>query len=148
MKDMRISFDLRMLLAGAVLLLAACAALPTSPLAATAPPASGQPLIVPFDDLLANATGYAGQQVCTEGIAVEGFEANALGASTRQQGNAVYLTEPAIWIAVAEKEMIGECTSPVAGSDIAFCPTRVCGLFEAAGGYGHMGQYQYQISQP
>ncbi len=148
MKDTRFPFDVRLLLAG-IVLLAACAAPPASPPATVSPPtASGQQQVVLFDDLIADATSYAGQQVCTEGIAVAGFEANALGASTRQQGNAVYLSEPTIWIAVAEKDIIGECTSPVTGSDIAFCPTRVCGLFEADGGYGHMGQYQYQLSQP
>ena len=140
---------LHVLLAGALLLLAACAAPPASPPATVSPPtASGQQQVVLFDDLIANATDYAGQQVCTEGVAVEGFEANALGASTRQQGNAVYLTEPTIWIVVADKQIIGECTSPAAGGDIRFCPTRVCGMFEAEGGYGHMGQYQYQLSQP
>ena len=142
------SLDLCLLLAG-LLLLTGCAAPPASLPHSTTPPAgSGQPQTVPFDDLLTDATRYAGQQVCTEGIAVDGFEANALGASTRQQGNAVYLTEPTIWIAVAQKEIIGECTAPAAGGDIRFCPARVCGLFEAEGGYGHMGQYQYQISQP
>ncbi len=148
MKQTIRSIYLRLLLAGAILLLAACAAPPASPPATTTPPASGQPQIVPFDALIADAASFAGQQVCTEGVAVEGFEANALGASTRQQGNAVYLTEPTIWIVVADKQIIGECTSPAAGGDIRFCPTRVCGMFEAEGGYGHMGQYQYQLSQP
>ena len=58
---------------------------------------------------------------------------------------AVYLTEPTIWIAAAEKEVIGECTGADASGGFRFCPARVCGLFEAEGGYGHMGQYAYQI---
>lgn len=130
------------LLAG--LLLAGCVAPPSvAPPSTVGPPET--PVAVAFDELVANATRYAGQRICTEGIAVQGFEANALGAGTRQQGQAVYLTEPTIWIATTEKETIGECSSPNAAGAIQFCPARVCGLFEAEGGYGHMGQYAYQI---
>ena len=128
----------------ASLLAAGCVAPPL-----VAPPGAGgateTPVVVAFDPLVADASRYAGQRVCTEGIAVEGFEANALGAGTRQQGQAVYLTEPTIWIAVAEKEITGECSGSSAGGAVRFCPARVCGLFEAAGGYGHLGQYAFQI---
>lgn len=138
MTSLRTSLSL-VLLAG--LLAAGCVAPPL-----IAPPGVGgateTPVVVAFDELVADASRYAGQRVCTEGIAVQGFEANALGAGTRQQGQAVYLTEPTIWIAVAEKEIIGECSD---GSGARFCPARVCGLFEAAGGYGHLGQYAFQI---
>lgn len=130
------------LLAG--LLVAGCVAPPlmVSPGAGSA---TGTPIVVAFDELVANANRYTGQRLCTEGVAVEGFEANALGAGTRQQGQAVYLTEPTIWIAAAEKEVIGECSSVDASGGFRFCPARVCGLFEAEGGYGHMGQYAFQI---
>ncbi|MEI2692545.1 MAG: hypothetical protein V9H69_23610 [Anaerolineae bacterium] len=130
------------LLAG--LLMAGCVAPPL-----VAPPGAGgtaeTPVVVAFEELVANASRYAGQRVCTEGVAVEGFEANALGAGIRQQGQAVYLTEPTIWIATAEKEVIGECTGADASGGFRFCPARVCGLFEAEGGYGHLGQHAYQI---
>lgn len=130
------------LLAG--LLLAGCVAPP--PVAPAATEGSDEtPVTVAFDELVADPGRYAGQRVCTEGVAVQGFEANALGAGTRQQGQAVYLTEPTIWIATAEKEVIGECSSPNAAGGIQFCPAQVCGFFEAEGGYGHMGQYAYQI---
>ena len=135
----------RCLLLAGWLLLASCAPPPGT---ATTPASSGRPQSVALDVLFADPARYDGEQICTEGIAVEGFEANALGAGTREQGQAVYLTEPTIWIAGAEKEVTGECTAPAAGGDIRFCPATVCGLFEAAGDYGHMGQYRFQISQP
>lgn len=132
------------LLASLLLTAAGCVA-PPAPSPAPFAGAAETPVVIAFDELVANASRYAGQRVCTEGVAVEGFEANALGAGTRQQGQAVYLTEPTVWIATAEKEITGECSSPDAAGDIRFCPARVCGLFEAEGGYGHMGQYAYQI---
>jgi hypothetical protein len=132
------------LVSGVILSLAGCVAppdvTPPASVSATEPPA-----VVAFDELVANPSRYAGQRVCTEGIAVEGFEANALGAGTRQQGQAVYLTEPTIWIAAAEREVIGECTGVDESGGFRFCPARVCGLFEAEGGYGHLGQYAFQF---
>lgn len=124
----------------ALLVLAACVA--PSP---TVSSAVGTPTATRFDELVTDADRYVGQRICTEGLVVEGFEANALGADIRQQGQAVYLTEPTIWIADAEKEIIGECSGVDASGGFHFCPARVCGLFEAEGGYGHLGQYAYQI---
>ncbi len=118
MKSFRPSLALVALL-GLLLALAGCVAPPPATPPGTPPPAAigatETPMTVAFDELIANATRYAGQRVCSEGIAVQGFEANALGAGIRQQGQAVYLTEPTIWIASAEKEVIGECSSPRRG---------------------------------
>lgn len=57
---------------------------------------------VPFEELVSNPERYHGRQVCTEGIHATGFEVNALGASVRREGDAVYLTEPVIWLEGAE----------------------------------------------
>jgi hypothetical protein len=64
---------------------------------------------VPFDDLVSNPERYHGRRVCTEGIHATGFEVNPLGASLRREGEAVYLTEPAIWLEGAEIRSSANC---------------------------------------
>lgn len=122
-------------------LLAGCATPPVS-----TPVSETEPLVVPFDELIAGAAQYAGQEICTEGISVDAFEAIALGASTYERNGAIFLTEPTIWIASASREVIGDCQELATGGEIKFCQERVCGVFHAGDQYGHTGNYQYELS--
>jgi len=100
---------------------------------------------VPFDDLVSNPERYHGRRVCTEGIHATGFEVNALAASLRREGEAVYLTEPAIWLEGAEIRSSADCFDSGALPTARFCRATVCGLFESGGYYGHLGGYAYQL---
>ena len=100
---------------------------------------------VPFEELVSNPERYHGRRVCTEGIYVTGFEVNALGASLRREGEAVYLTEPAIWLEGAEIRSSADCVDSGAFPSSRFCRATVCGLFESGGYYGHLGGYAYQL---
>ena len=100
---------------------------------------------VDFDELVTNAQSYHGQQLCTAGVHVLGFETSALGASTYRRGTAVYLTEPAVWIEGAEIRTTGDCFTSYTAPPAEFCQVELCGLFESGGGYGHLGGYQHQL---
>jgi hypothetical protein len=100
---------------------------------------------VPFDDLVSNPERYDGRRVCTEGIHATSFEVNALGASWWRKGEAVYLTEPAIWLEGAEIRSSADCVDSGAFPTARFCKATVCGLFESGGYYGHVGGYAYQL---
>jgi len=103
------------------------------------------PSDVPFEALVANPGRYHGRQVCTEGIYATGFETNALGASFRREGEAIYLTEPAMWLEGAEIRSTSDCVESGAFPTATFCEATVCGLFEAGGNYGHLGGYAFQL---
>jgi hypothetical protein len=100
---------------------------------------------VPFEELVSNPERYHGRRVCTEGIYVTGFEVNALGASLRRDGEAVYLTEPVIWLEGAEIRLSTDCVDSGSFPTARFCRATVCGLFESGGYYGHVGGYAYQL---
>ncbi len=100
---------------------------------------------VPFEELVSNPERYHGRRVCTEGIYATGFEANALGASLQRDGEAVYLTQPAIWLEGAEIRSSADCFDSGALPTARFCKATVCGLFESGGYYGHLGGYAYQL---
>lgn len=98
-----------------------------------------------IDDLLSSPQSYQGEEICTEGVYASGFEINALGASTYQRGDAVYLTEPAIWLERAEIRASNDCFSSATTPPVEFCKVTVCGFFEYGGNYGHVGSYEYQL---
>jgi hypothetical protein len=100
---------------------------------------------VDIDDLLSSPQSYQGEEICTEAVYASGFEINALGASTYQRGDAVYLTEPVIWLERAEIRSSTDCFSSATTPPVEFCKARVCGFFEYGGNYGHVGAYEYQL---
>jgi hypothetical protein len=100
---------------------------------------------VSFDDLTQNALDYNGMQVCTEGVYLSGFEVSALGKLAEQRNNNTYLTEPAIWIEGINVEK-RECFKTETLFPFEFCNAKVCGIFEYGDKYGHLGDYNYQIS--
>ena len=100
---------------------------------------------VPFEELVSKPERYHGRRICTEGIYATGFEVNALGASLRRDGEAVYLTEPVIWLEGAEIRSSSHCFDSGAFPSARFCKATVCGLFESGGYYGHVGGYAYQL---
>jgi len=100
---------------------------------------------VPFEELVSNPKRYHGRRVCTEGIYATGFEVNALGASLRREGEAVYLTEPVIWLEGAEIRSSTDCVDSRTFPTASFCKVTVCGLFESGGYYGHLGGYAYRL---
>lgn len=100
---------------------------------------------VDFDELVTNPQSYHGRQICTAGVYVLGFETCALGASTHQEGSAIYLTEPSVWVQGAEIRTTGDCFTSDTVPPAEFCESEVCGLFESGGGYGHLGGYEYQL---
>lgn len=104
-----------------------------------------QSIEVDIDDLLSNPRSYQKKEVCTEGIYASGFEVNALGAATYREGNAVYLTEPAIWIEGAQIRSRSDCFESATTPPIEFCKVTVCGFLEYGGKYGHVGAYEYQL---
>jgi hypothetical protein len=113
-----------------------------------AAPARTTPEFVEFGELVADPQRYDGSEICTEGIHAMGFETNALGASTYDGGNTVYLTEPTIWIEGAEIRVTGGCLESGDSPRAEFCPVQVCGVFEAGRGFGHLGGYKYQLRGP
>jgi len=100
---------------------------------------------VDIDDLLSSPQSYQGEEICTEGVYASGLEINALGASTYQRGDAVYLTEPVIWLERAEIRSSTDCFSSTTTPPVEFCKVTVCGLFEFGANYGHVGAYDYQL---
>jgi hypothetical protein len=100
---------------------------------------------LPFDDLVSNPERYHGRRVCTQGLYATGFEVNALGASLRREGDAVYLTEPFIWLEGAKIGSSTDCVDSRTFPSARFCRATVCGLFESGGHYGHLGGYAYQL---
>ena len=100
---------------------------------------------VDIDDLLSSPQSYQGEEICTEGVYASGFEINALGASTYQRGDAVYLTEPVIWLERAEIRSSADCSSSGTTPPVQFCRVTACGFFEYGGNYGHVGAYDYQL---
>ena len=100
---------------------------------------------VDIDDLQSDPRSYQNKEVCTEGIYASGFEVNALAASTYREGDAVYLTQPAIWIEGAQIRSTTDCFMSGTTPPIEFCKVIVCGFFEFGGRYGHLGGYEYQL---
>lgn len=103
---------------------------------------------VPLEELFANPERYSGRTVRTEGIYVSGFEASGLGTSTYNRGDAVYLTEPAIWVEGAVFESKTDCFTAKPIPHPTFCRVRIRGLFEYGERYGHLGGYAYRLSAP
>lgn len=101
--------------------------------------------LIEFSDLVSNPHNYHGKNICAEGAYLLGFEVSALGASTYQQGSAVYLTEPVIWIEGADIRSSTDCFKTDTTPPAEFCQATVCGLFETGGNYGHLGAYKFQI---
>jgi hypothetical protein len=108
-------------------------------------PEPATPQSIDFDELVAHPQRYSGSEVCTEGIYATGFETSALGASTYEVGEAVYLTEPTIWIEGADIRARGDCLKVEGIPQAQFCPVQACGIFESGGGFGHLGGYRYQL---
>jgi hypothetical protein len=100
---------------------------------------------VDIDDLLSNPRSHQGREICTEGVYAAGFEINALAASTLEDGDAVYLTEPAIWLEGAEIRARNDCFTSGTTPPVEFCKVTVCGSFEYGGNYGHVGAYEYEL---
>jgi hypothetical protein len=68
-----------------------------------------------------------------------------LAASTYEKDGAVYLAEPVAWLEGADVRSRSDCFTPDTAPQATFCRVAVCGRFEAAGGYGHLGAYDFQI---
>jgi hypothetical protein len=100
---------------------------------------------IDFHELVANPQRYSGSEVCTEGVYATGFETSALGISTYEVGEAVYPSEPTIWIEGAEIRARGACLQVESLPQAQFCPVEACGIFESGGGFGHLGAYRYQL---
>jgi len=105
----------------------------------------GADRFVEFAELVTNAQSYHGEELCTAGVYVLGFETSALGASTYERGSAIYLTEPSVWVEGAEIWITGDCFTSDTAPAAEFCRSEVCGLFESGGGHGHLGGYDYQL---
>ena len=103
---------------------------------------------VEFSELVAHPQRYHGSEICTAGVYALGFETSALGASTHEVDGAVYVSEPTVWIEGAEIRSRGECLKAGGMPQAEFCPVEVCGVFEAGGGFGHVGGYEYQLRGP
>jgi hypothetical protein len=105
---------------------------------------------IDFETLVSRPQAYAGRRICTEGIYASGFEISAMGSSTYQRGEAIYLAEPTIWIEGGETYhpilSSGECFTSTTVMPVEFCPATACGVFEFGEGYGHTGGWAYQIA--
>jgi hypothetical protein len=104
------------------------------------------PQQVEFSDLVTNPERYDGEAICTEGIYLVAFEVNAMGSGIYTQDEYVYLNEPSIWLEGAEIENQGECFQVEREPGANFCPVRACGQFETGGNYGHLGSWEFQLS--
>jgi hypothetical protein len=103
---------------------------------------------VTLEELFANPERYNGRTVRTEGICVSGFEVSGLGASTYNRGDAVSLTEPAIWVESAVFESKTDCFTTQPTPQATFCRVIVRGMFEYGKRCGHLGGYAYRLSAP
>lgn len=105
---------------------------------------------IDFETPVSRPQAYAGRRICAEGIYASGFEISALGRSTYQRGDAIYLTEPTIWIEGGDGDhpvlSSGDCFSSTTVMPVEFCPAIACGVFEFGEGYGHGGGWAYQIA--
>jgi hypothetical protein len=117
-----------------------------SVMAALATNACATMTIVPIDTLLSHPERYNGKRICTRGMYASAFEVNALASSLRQEGSALYLGEPAIWLEGAEIVTTADCWEGAAAPAARFCEATVCGFFEHGARYGHLGGYEYQLS--
>jgi hypothetical protein len=104
---------------------------------------------VPLAELVANPSRYHGQEVCTEGIYVRGFEVSVLGVGTQEKGGITYLAEPMVWVEGAEIASSENCFSQREGlgaPPIEFCRVTICGRFEHCHKCGHLDGYAFQLT--
>ncbi len=106
-----------------------------------------KPRLVTITDLIYAPEKYDGKSIQTEGIYVSSFEVSALGRLTYKQGDSLFLTEPTIWIESTTIETKSDCFTTGFYDIAEFCVVTVHGIFEYGEGYGHMGQYKYQIRE-
>jgi hypothetical protein len=106
---------------------------------------TSKPKFVELVDLIAIPERYNGKNIRSNGIYVRGFECSALGVSTYKKDNAVYLTEPTIWIESANIESKTNCFTMDLFPPAEFCTIKISGIFEYGDRYGHLGGYKFQI---
>ncbi len=83
--------------------------------------------------------------VRVEGWYVDAFETSAMARGTEERGNAVYLTEPAIWVDRATVIEERNCFIIETMPPSEFCEVTVEGIFDYGEGYGHIDAYKYRI---
>jgi hypothetical protein len=106
---------------------------------------------VPVAELVANPSRYHGQEVCTVGMCVQGFEVSALGVDTQEKDGLTYLTGPLVWIEGAEITSRGPCFSQgdnLYAQHTEFCQVTICGRFEHCHKCGQLDGYAFQLTNP
>ena len=100
-------------------------------------------LVVSITELTSHPELHRGKRIQTTGIWLNAFETSALSDSMIQRGGAPRLKEPLLWLEGTTVTDKRDCVSH--GFRLTFCTVDVDGIFEDGGGFGHLGQYQFQI---
>ena len=106
---------------------------------------------VTFDHLFTNLDKYDGRQVTIEGYYYHGFETIVLSERLGYSGYAEGHLVPKglmLWIegGIPEEVYDGLHRQQMMGPIERFGKLRMTGLFEYGGKYGHLGQFNYQIT--
>jgi len=106
-----------------------------------------------FEQLFANPDNHNGKQVMVEGLYFHGFETIVLSERLEYSGYAEGHLIPKgrmLWIEGGmPKEIYDKLNQQqMMGPTERYGKLRVKGLFEYGGEYGHLGQFQYQLTSP
>lgn len=109
--------------------------------------ACGQDTGLSLPDLLAKAQQYSGQQVTVNGFYVgrggsPGLSVLTPVVSTLDNGLDAQPAGDSIWLEGFPQDLLSQLHQP---GDATYGLVRISGQFDAAGGYGAEGKYQYQI---
>ncbi len=103
----------------------------------------------PVSQVIENAGQFDNQTICVLGYYQNSFEFSALAGAYRTVNGNDNLTAPYIWVDGTVPESLLNCRTSTVGQKSCFGQITLTGLFQyttADPGFGHLGNYQYQLS--
>jgi len=103
----------------------------------------------PVSRIIENAAQSNNQTVCLLGYYQISFEFSALAAAFRTTNGSDNLAAPYVWVEGTVPEALLDCRTSAVGQNICFGQIKLTGKFEyttSDPGFGHLGNYQYQLS--
>ncbi|MDI6740256.1 MAG: hypothetical protein QME74_07820, partial [Candidatus Edwardsbacteria bacterium] len=103
----------------------------------------------PVSQVIENAGQFDNQTICVLGYYQNSFEFSALAAAIRTTNSTDNLTPPYIWVEGTVPESLLNCRTSSIGQKICLGRVQLTGQFQyttADPGYGHLGNYQYQLT--